>query len=126
MRALAFYLFLIASALNILTWFWLENAIPATNFPVIVSYNLFWQQDVLDERLMIFTAPLLGAVVLVLNIALWIILRGTDRSSSPAEELASKHVKAGNVFLAKLLAIATIGLELLVLAIAWFLIRVNT
>jgi hypothetical protein len=99
----------LAAALNAGSWLWVALSVPRSAFPVIVSYNVFWGQDFLGERPMIFTAPLLGALVLVVNAALLRAFKG-DRYA----------------FIRWALAGGTLILQCFVLAVSWFVVAANT
>jgi hypothetical protein len=104
-----------AAILNAASWVWVHFSVPVAAFPVIISYNIFWQQDILGERTLLFTAPLLGAVMLAINA----FLVATIRKSNPAKTETT-------TFLSAFIAASTLGLQIMVLAIAGFLIKVNT
>jgi hypothetical protein len=103
-------LFLILAALlNAISWLWVERGVPPSAFPVIVHYNIFWGQDFLGERPLIFSSSLLGMLILAINTILIKTLR-EDRYA----------------FLRLELGVATLILESFVLAAAWFVVAANT
>lgn len=120
---LSIYLLSASVLLNASAWAWIALAVPVVDFPVLVSYNIFWQQDILGERPMLFAAPLLGAVILVINALLIIMLK---RVPLPSAFGGAAGQAGENGFLSTLLAASTLGLQGVILAAAWFVIKVNT
>lgn len=107
---IVFILLSVAAALNAASWLWVTLGVPRSAFPVIVSYNIFWGQDWLGERPMVWSGPLLGALILVINTALIRALQ--DRTE--------------HAFLRLALAGGTVIIQGFVLAIAWFVVAANT
>ena len=123
---LSIYLLSASVLLNASAWAWIALAVPVVDFPVLVSYNIFWQQDILGERPMLFAAPLLGAVILVINVLLIIMLKRVPLSSAFGGATGQAGQAGQNGFLSALLAASTLGLQVVILAVAWLVIKVNT
>lgn len=98
-----------AAAVNAGAWLWVALGVPRSAFPVIAYYNVFWKQDLLGERPMIFAAPLLGALMLLINTCLMRSLKGGEHA-----------------FLRAAIAAGTVLLEGLVLAASGFVVAANT
>jgi hypothetical protein len=111
-----------AAILNAASWIWVHLSVPAAAFPVLISYNIFWQQDILGERTLLFTAPLLGALMIAINA----VLIAEIRKSSPTRAETSDSSGSQTTFLTALIATSTFGLQIAVLTVAWFVIQVNT
>lgn len=69
------FFFILALLLNFLADGVIYFKIPAENFPFIVKYNIFLGKDLFGERLALFSLPILGLIILVVNailaLSLW-------------------------------------------------------
>jgi len=103
-----YYAFIISAALNLLAWIWIFIKIPHTNLPFIVHYNVFFGRDILGERQMLFAAPFLGLVAILINFFIFRVL------------------KPGHDILARFSAVSTLAIQCIVLAAAWIVIWINS
>lgn len=111
----------IATTLNIASWLWVAFAIPASALPIIIRHNAVWGWNLLGERPMIFTAPLLGAVILFVNTGLVWIFKDARRALMDSESSFLPFP-----FLRIFVAGGTVLLQILVLVVVWFVISINT
>ncbi len=102
-------LFSLAAMLNLAAWLKLILGVPSSTFPVIVYYNVFWHQDIIAERTMIFSSPLLGTIILIINMLL----------------VSALHDEKFRFFRWVLVG-GTVVVQIFILAIAWILVAVNT
>lgn len=63
-----------SALLNLGSFLWMYFKVPADAYPFIAHYNIYFGQDILGSKLMLFQIPLAGLVILILNTVLaWIL-----------------------------------------------------
>ncbi|MBI2633757.1 MAG: hypothetical protein HYW80_00415 [Parcubacteria group bacterium] len=56
--------------LNLASWLWMYLRIPQGSYPFILHYNIYFGQDLLGPRYLLFQIPFLGLTVLGVNLLL--------------------------------------------------------
>lgn len=56
--------------INLSSWLWMQFRIPQGSYPFILHYNIYFGQDLLGPRYLLFQIPLLGLAVLGVNLLL--------------------------------------------------------
>ncbi len=67
---------LIAIVLNIFSWLWISFQIPYTDESLFLHYNILFGVDAIGEGWRIFFVPLVGLIILIINIVIgWLVYR---------------------------------------------------
>jgi hypothetical protein len=68
----------LSAILNLASWLIIFKKIPRSNFPVLISYNIFWGHNILGQWYLTFSEPLLGTIIFIINLFIIFSLNKAD------------------------------------------------
>ena len=97
----------LALAINLFSWFWLSIQIPSTGEQLFLHYSVLYGVDYIGDGWKIFYVPLLGMIILVINVLLGWIFYNKDK------------------FMAQLLNFAALVCQIFILITVFLLVFLN-
>lgn len=88
--------------LNISIWLFLAFRLKPSEYPVPLHFNIYFGIDVIDDWTSAFIIPIIGLIVVILNMVLSIVIY-------PREKFISHFLVSSSLFIQILLFLAAIG-----------------